>query len=43
MLRATGTVLEAYGISIEQAKTGNGKPAAPTTNPATAAPSGQQQ
>jgi outer membrane protein TolC len=43
MLRATGTVLEAYGISIEQAKTGNGKPAPPTTNPVTSAPSGQQQ
>ena len=43
MLSVTGTTLESYGISIEQAKTGNGKPAPPTTNPATAAPSGQQQ
>jgi outer membrane protein TolC len=36
MLRATGTVLDAYGISIEQAKTGAAKQA-----PATAAPTGQ--
>jgi outer membrane protein TolC len=43
MLYVTGTTLESYGIAIEQAKTGNGKPAPPTTNPATAAPSGQQQ
>ena len=43
MLSVTGTTLENYGISIEQAKTGNGKPASPTANPATPAPSGQQQ
>jgi len=43
MLRATGTMLDAYGISIEQAKTGNGNAAPSTTNPATPAPSGQRQ
>jgi len=48
MLYVTGTTLESYGISIEQAKTGNGKstPAAPnqtTPNQAAPAPSGQQQ
>jgi len=42
MLRATGTMLDAYGISVEQAKTGNGNAAPPTTNPAIAAPSGQR-
>ena len=53
MLYVTGTTLESYGISIEQAKTGNGNaaPAAPnqatpnqtTPNQATPAPTGQQQ
>jgi outer membrane protein TolC len=43
MLYVTGTTLESYGIAIEQARTGNGTSAPPTTNPATPTPSGQQR
>lgn len=43
MLYSIGTTLETYGISIEQAKTGNGNSAPPTTTPATPTPSGQRQ
>lgn len=41
MLRATGTTLDAYGISIEQAKTANGNPAPAAPPPATPGPTGQ--
>jgi outer membrane protein TolC len=43
MLYVTGTMLETYGISIEQAKSAAGNTAAPTQTPAIAPPSGQQQ
>jgi outer membrane protein TolC len=43
MLYVTGTMLETYGISIEQAKSAGGNAAVPTQKPAIVPPSGQQQ
>jgi len=43
MLYVTGTMLETYGISIEQAKSTGGGAAPQAQNPTIAPPSGQQQ